>query len=367
MQRSSTGAFAAGAVTLTGLTVSTDGIVATGATSAGAFAPSGAGTRMVWNPRRAAFRAGTLDIGGTQWNDASLGFYSFAVGSNTTASGLGSFAAGASTVASATLSTAMGFASQATGSWATAIGFQTTSSGQASTAMGYQTTATADGATAIGHTAQANGVGALAFGYQTTASGEGAMALGVSTTASGVGSTALGSYASTAGFEGSLVFGDRSTTSNVEATATNQFVVRASGGTTFYSNSGLTTGVSLAPGGGSWDIVSDRARKQDFRTLDGDLVLARIKALPIQEWSYIAQGSQVRHVGPIAQDFRAAFGLGTSELTINSGDLSGINMLAIQQLIERTESLKAENAALRDEVAEMKRRLERVEELLRRP
>lgn len=204
------------------------------------------------------------------------------------------------------------------------------------------------------------------MGLGPIASGFGSVAIGAEVVASGDSSVAIGSNASSAGFTGAMVFGDASTSTNVVATAANQFVVRASGGYTFYTNSAMNVGVSLAPDESGWDIVSDRNRKRDFRSLNGDQVLARIRTMPIQEWSYSTSSNGVRHVGPTAQDFRAAFGLGSSGLSINSVDIDGINLFAIQQLIERSEALKAENAALRSEVNDLKARLERLERLIDR-
>jgi hypothetical protein len=180
----------------------------------------------------------------------------------------------------------------------------------------------------------------------------------------------MGALASTNGREGAFVYGDLSTylagNAVVSAPANNSFTVRAAGGTTFWSNMDTTAGARLAPGGSAWLVVSDRNKKQDFRSLDGDQVLSRIRAMSIQEWSYIAQGSSIRHVGPTAQDFYAAFNLGTSDLTITTSDISGINMLAIQTLIERSERLKADNAALRAEIAALEARVNQLVDLERR-
>jgi hypothetical protein len=77
-----------GAVTIDG----TDGLVSTGTPGSGAIAPSGAGTRMVWNPRKRAFRAG--NVTGTQWDDANIGSISTAFGFNNLASGSASVAFG---------------------------------------------------------------------------------------------------------------------------------------------------------------------------------------------------------------------------------------------------------------------------------
>ena len=75
---------------------------------------------------------------------------------------------------------------------------------------------------------------------------------------------------------------------------------------------------SLAAGGGSWTNLSDVHRKDHFRDLDGERVLSELRVMPIREWSYRSQDQSVRHVGPTAQDFRAAFGLGADPLGIDT-------------------------------------------------
>ena len=66
---------------------------------------------------------------------------------------------------------------------------------------------------------------------------------------------------------------------------------------------------------------------------------AKIAAMPIQSWRYKAELSRAVHVGPVAQDFYAAFGLGDDDRRITTVDIDGINMLAIQALAERTDAL----------------------------
>jgi hypothetical protein len=186
------------------------------------------------------------------------------------------------------------------------------------------------------------------------------MAIGTNLIASGNYSIAMGRYAATAFLEGTFVFGD-ATGSNanvVGPTATNQFVVRASGGVLFYSNSTLTTGVSLASGGGSWDTLSDRRMKTNFRELDGEEVLAKLARVPILEWNYISQDASVRHVGPMAQDFHAAFGLGDDDRRINTLDPDGISLKAIQALDARTQRTRQAIEQLLDENAALRRTLE---------
>ena len=78
-----------------------------------------------------------------------------------------------------------------------------------------------------------------------------------------------------------------------------------------------------------------------------DDVLRRLSALPISTWSYKEAGEPTRHIGPMAQDFAAAFGVGRSDRYINSIDAIGVTMAAVQALETRVRELSAEVAALK--------------------
>jgi hypothetical protein len=101
-------------------------------------------------------------------------------------------------------------------------------------------------------------------------------------------------------------------------------------------------------------MLSDARSKENFRDLDGDDVLARIARMPVREWNYRTQPASIRHVGPTAQDFHAAFGLGEDPLRIGTGDADGVALAAVQALERRTRALADANAALRERL----RRLE---------
>src|SRR5207245_8470764 len=142
-----------------------------------------------------------------------------------------------------------------------------------------------------------------AMGFGSGAIGNYSTATGFYTAASGIYSTALGTYASTNAHSGAFVYGDSSTTgllTYVNASADNQFVVRAAGGTIFYSNPFLSTGVSLAANGSSWASVSDRNRKEDFRDINSEEILNKLAALPVTSWRYKGDDSRQRYIGPMA-------------------------------------------------------------------
>ncbi|WP_426747087.1 tail fiber domain-containing protein [Myxococcus faecalis] len=309
---------------------SAGGLVARGELEQGAFPASGKGLRLMWAPSKGAFRAGTATA--AEWDDSNVGVYSWAGGANSRASAYGSFAFGDVCVASGVVATCFGSSNQATGSASFASGAATTASGFTSVAMGYTNNATGQGSVALGYRVDANA------DY----------------------STAMGQRASSGGFKGSFIWADQSSTNVISNTAEHQFLVRASGGIQLRTNATASTGCNLPAGSGVFSCTSDRNQKEDFRTVDGELLLEKVARLPVESWRYKEEASGVRHVGPVAQDFRAAFGLGTDDTSIGMLDIDGVNMVAIQALERRTRQLRERDAevdALKAELAELRRGL----------
>jgi Chaperone of endosialidase/Head domain of trimeric autotransporter adhesin len=350
------------------------GFLARSSLGVGTIPAAGAGLRMMWHPAKAAFRAGNVTT--TQWDEANVGSESAAFNKNTTASGVFSFAVNDSTTANGQASFATGFFSTASGNVATAMGSQTVASGPASFAAGSGTNAIGTRSVALGLNTSATGAHALSMGDGTIASGGNSFAIGATSQANGAesvamglrvlaggnGSVVLGSDAVTqAAATGSFIFADRSTTTDIVSFAPNEFIVRAAGGIGLYTNAGLTAGVEMAAGGSSWLVVSDVNMKEHFRDLAGEDVLSRIAAMPVKEWNYKSQDASIRHVGPTAQDFHAAFGLGENPLRINTIDADGIALAAVRALEARTRELRDDNARLQRANDELTERLERLE------
>lgn len=105
---------------------------------------------------------------------------------------------------------------------------------------------------------------------------------------------------------------------------------------------------------------SDRNIKRGFVAVDVDDVLARVATLPITTWSYI-EDPQVRHIGPMAQDFKAAFAVGASDKAIAKVDADGVALAAVQALHHHVATLEAENEELRATMAALHERLDRIE------
>lgn len=91
--------------------------------------------------------------------------------------------------------------------------------------------------------------------------------------------------------------------------------------------------------------------------VDPAQVLETVAQLPVSTWSYKSDDPSVRHMGPMAQDLHAAFGLGNTDKAYNPVDAHGIELAAIQGLYlrmqeqqARVERLERENAALREKI-----------------
>lgn len=232
------------------------------------------------------------------------------------------------------------------------------------------------------------------------------------------GSAACSGVAATAdanGDEGSFVWADATTSSGFATTGPNQFLVRADGGMMLNTNAhvsgsdDLTVGARMTSGdsdadlrlrtrngrhvvlyasdslgglrinmstlpagndritvsggaggnatlsnGGTWTNASSRSYKTDIEPVDTREVLERLVALDVSRWNYIDSGEGT-HMGPMAEDFKAAFDLAGDGKSIATVDADGVALAAIKGLNQK---LEEENAALRA-------RLEAIEALLR--
>src|SRR5580658_6945368 len=101
--------------------------------------------------------------------------------------------------------------------------------------------------------------------------------------------------------------------------------------------------------------LSDRNLKRDIEPVDEQAVLERVAEMPVSTWSYKSEDPTVRHLGPMAQDFRAAFGLGDTDRAYNSIDAHGVAMAAIKALYERSREQDARIDRLEQENAELRK------------
>jgi hypothetical protein len=142
--------------------------------------------------------------------------------------------------------------------------------------------------------------------------------------------------------------------------AASTLFLNASGGNvsigTFSSTARLRV-VNATCNGEVWSNSSDRNLKERFEPVDARAVLAKVAALPISRWNY-TNAPGTRHLGPMAQDFQAAFGLGADDKSIATIDADGIALAAIQGLNAKLEAKEARIAALEHSLAELRQALE---------
>jgi hypothetical protein len=199
-----------------------------------------------------------------------------------------------------------------------------------------------------------------------------AVAIGYNVTADQDHTTALGKYASNNGFSGTFVWSDGSATASADTfrnSANNEFAARATGGFRFRTNLAGTTGCNLPAGSGVFNCTSSRYTKENFASANG--VLASLRKIPITTWNYISEGSHVRHLGPMAEDFFAQFALGTGNTSIGVQDLAGVSIAAVKELDEQLQQKNAEIERLQNELktvrtnqAELEKRLQAIEQAL---
>ncbi len=137
--------------------------------------------------------------------------------------------------------------------------------------------------------------------------------------------------------------------------------------------SGLTccTGIPIPTGqavcygaGGGGCPISDRNMKAGFVPVRPEDVLNGVLSLPLSTWHYKFDTADIQHIGPMAQDFKAAFRVGADDKHIFQIDGDGVSFAAIQALSHKLDALsdsqrqlESENVALRAEVTVLKAQL----------
>jgi hypothetical protein len=191
--------------------------------------------------------------------------------------------------------------------------------------------------------------------------------------------SAQGSYSLAAGHQaranhqGAFVWADASTNSPVASTGANQFIVQAEGGLWFGADANPTipldrfintsTGAYLSRSG-TWTNNSDRNRKENFSAVDNLAVLEQLAEVPVTTWNYKVDDPTTRHMGPMAQDFYAAFGLGQDEAALSTLDTDGVALAAIQGLYQLNQAQAALIEDLQTQSQALEARIAALEALL---
>jgi hypothetical protein len=279
-------------------------------------------------------------VAGGQWNTASGGGSAVAGGRGNTASGVDASIGG-------------GQVNSASGPWsAIAGGIHGTASGMSSTVGG----GSSNRATGVGATIGGGGIRGCGPNCNSV---EGNQAIGsASTVPGGLANVAGGDFSFAAGRRakalgnGAFAFAD-SNNFDFSSNTDNAFRVRATGGVRFVVDidgaGAMLQWCLLNSATGGWSCVSDRDAKQDLVALDGQAVLDKLDSMPIYAWSPKGRSPHVRHYGPMAQDFHAAFGLGDDATMIGMQDADGVALAAIKGLNAKVERELSDRDRLIDE------------------
>ena len=339
----------------------------------------------------------TSTIGGGSTNTASSDYAAIGGGFTNTASAVyTTIGGGINNIASWRYGTvAGGDTNTAGGSWSTVGGgFNNTASEWYSTISGgVDNIANTKGATVGGgesntasgeHATVAGGfTNAAKSNYATVGGGESNTATGGwSSVGGGSNNTASGNYTTVAGGQSNTATGSHSFAAGQNATATNQgcFVwsdvsggtavncktnnrtlFKSTGGFEIFTSTDLSTGVYLNNGDSAWKTLSDVNLKENFAPVDTQALLENLVAIDIQSWNYIAQNDSMRHIGPTAQDFYAAFGMGDDDTHISTIDPDGVALAAIQGVYEIVQEKDAQLSEQQTQIDDLEARLSRLE------
>jgi hypothetical protein len=307
------------------------GILAKGSWSYGTeLSNLGAGTRLIWYPMKAAFRAGTVD--GSQWDHSSIGNYSSALGSNTTASGF----------------------------YSVAMGNGNTASGLGSMAMGVSNAAGGTGSMAMGTNSAAGGSYSMAIGQNTTAGGQNSTAFGLHTTADSYLSTAIGKYNVGGGTAGMWVLteplfeigiGGGSSAKANAVTVLKNGNVGIGDETPDYLLDMETDGVGgyYSASDHQWHNGSSRSLKQDIAPNEVD-VMGILDDVEIVQYRFRTETAEnpdaPYHVGFIAEDTPEMLS-GKDRNSMSTGDCIGLLLAVVKEQQKEIEKLKTEMSELK--------------------
>ncbi len=317
------------------------------------------------------------------------GYYGMAMGHGAEATGDYSNVLGYTALSFGHYSTALGYNADSIGVYSAALGAWTLSTGDYSAALGYAAYSGGDASTAIGHRAAAPNPDTIIMGeipgvnsgsnYTDMANGtieplaplhifrdDGTASILVQETAAAPAGRTLFTLAN----RGNTKFELKETGSGTRWQFTNSgdaFRISKFGtGQVEFQvfNNGDAVLLGDLAIGGSFTEMSDRNQKHAIVPLDGEAILAKVTQVPISEWSYKTESADQRHIGPMAQDFYAAFGLASGDTRISARDMAGVNMAALQALARQNSALAADNASLRAELNEMKSALSDIQHSL---
>jgi hypothetical protein len=167
-----------------------------------------------------------------------------------------------------------------------------------------------------------------------------------------------------AGNQGSFVWAD-ATGAGLSSTNNNSVTFRAAGGYRLYSNAGATLGVFLAANGNSWSSISDRNAKKNIQPVNYEAILDKLAQVPVRQWNYKSESDgDTPNLGPMAQDFKAAFYPGRDDKSISTLEFDGVELAAIMGLNRKLDEKDTEIHALKQRNEMLEKRLDNLEQMV---
>ena len=141
----------------------------------------------------------------------------------------------------------------------------------------------------------------------------------------------------------------------------------------FYGRVKVTSNLEVNNCTGCTTTPSDQNLKANFSTINSRIILDRLSAIPIKAWNYKNDEPSVRHIGPMAQDFRTAFNLGVDDKHIDLIDANGVTMASIQALYQmmqekdrQIEQQELKNKAQSRQIEQLQVQLDRVKRTIKK-
>ncbi len=138
--------------------------------------------------------------------------------------------------------------------------------------------------------------------------------------------------------------------SAITSIAPNSATLLHRGGTRCYSNNALTLGVNLPAGGTAWASISDIDAKENITEIDYVDVLHSVRDIPIYTYNFVSQDSSYRNIGPVAQDWHAAFPSSKYALGIDTIDLDGVALASIKCLVDKIDALETYKRSIEEKM-----------------
>jgi hypothetical protein len=102
-----------------------------------------------------------------------------------------------------------------------------------------------------------------------------------------------------------------------------------------------TPALTVTPGGDATTggVVQQSTATENAAGVDAADALAKLRALPVMKSELTSDPANASHLSPAGADFRAAFGLGSSDGAFAPSDMAGVALVGVQALAARVDDL----------------------------